>query len=150
MRFLLNSLEICWQLSFTDQTSWPHRKQTPHTNSIKRLLYLAKKSLSHYSCRYLNISQVRTCLNQRRQKGSDNVQYLLVLSIKKVDLIKIYLHQSLSVLNWYLSLNEQFSPIEVLTERKKKNRWNSLVKKLNLGWTPLNELIRRFVIVHGQ
>lgn len=135
MRFLLNSLEICWQLSFTDQTSWPHQKQTPHTNSIKRLLYLAKKSLSHYSCRYLNISQVRTCLNQRRQKGSDNVQYLLVLSIKKVDLIKKYLHQSLSVLNWYLSLNEQFSAIDSLDRKKKRNRWNSLVKKLNLGWT---------------
>lgn len=150
MRFLLNSLEICWQLSFTDQTSWPHQKQTPHTNSIKRLLYLAKKSLSHYSCRYLNISQVRTCLNQSRQKGSDNVQYLLVLSIKKVDLIKKYLHQSLSVLNWYLSLNEQFSAIDSLDRKKKKNRWNSLVKKLNLGWTPLNELIIRFVIVHGQ
>lgn len=96
---------------------------------------LPKKSLSHYSCRYLNISQVRTCLNQRRQKGSDNVQYLLVLSIKKVDLIKIYLHQSLSVLNWYLSLNEQFSAIDSLDRKKKKNRWNSLVKKLNLGWT---------------
>lgn len=95
---------------------------TPKTNSSHKFHQTAPLSCQKISFSYLNISQVRTCLNQRRQKGSDNVQYLLVLSIKKVDLIKKYLHQSLSVLNWYLSLIEQFSAIDSLDRKKKKKK----------------------------
>lgn len=128
-RFLLNSLEFCWQLSFTDQTSWPHRKQTPHTNSIKRLLYLAKKSRSHYNCRYLNISKSEPVWNNtdRRAAIMSNT-YWFYRSKRWTWLKNIYTNLCQSWRDIYLLMSNLVHKT-VLTERKEKKREIHLSKK---------------------